>query len=775
MGQRHYMVLAILSAVAAGAATTQQGAAAAATASDTAPSGLEEVVVTSRRIQESAQSAPLSVTALSAADLAARGVQSIVDVAPSTPNVTIEQNTGDFGKSVLAFIRGVGQSDFLPAFEPGVGFYIDDVYQGTLFGALLDLTDIDRVEVLRGPQGTLFGKSNEGGAVRIVSPKAKGDDSGYVEVGYGSYQRQLFKGSYDVSLVPDKLFLRIGGGSNSYNGYMSTYDFACARPSLAGSLPRTSVPTLGGDCRTGTLGADSVQVARGDLRWLVQDGLEVSLVADITDDHGEPAAEKLIAVDPTNPTLAGYNTGFGIPFDTRFITSNPYSSYSTYNNPTTGQTLPRVSDVLSWGTSGTLDWDIGDGVHLKNILAYRQYRGEFTEIWGNAPIHINDNYFKPYHRQYSEELQLSGTLLQNRLDWTAGAYFYGAYTELNDFIDIAAANFAFYGVDPVEDRDRSGFLHGVYHVTDKLDLELGTRYTDESKTYTFNRYLPQPAPFLTLPGFENNPSATAHTSRVDYRASIKYQWTPALMTYLQFATGFKGGGINPRPSAIDEVRPFAAETVKSYELGIKSQWLDNRLRVNLDGYFSDYRNLQLTIPENLNGVPGNVVSNAGRVYISGLEGEFQAEPLPRLMLNASFGYMHYDIRDLGAAAGVAGGPAYGDTAPYVPDWKVNFGAQYGWELNGAGRLTPRLDWTWQSKTFNDVSNAPIAAQGGYGLLNAHLTYDSPERKWQAALEVKNATNRQYYVNEYYLYAAFGVLEGLPGMPRTYLVSLRRSF
>jgi iron complex outermembrane receptor protein len=755
------------------AAESSQGGP-AVTDSGNSASGLEEIVVTARRVEENIQSAPLSITALSAADLQARGIQSIVDVAPSTPNVTIEQNTGDFGKSVLAYIRGVGQSDFLPAFEPGVGFYIDDVYQGTLFGALLDLTDIDRVEVLRGPQGTLFGKSNEGGAVRIMSPKARGDDSGYLEAGYGSYDRQLYKGSFDISLVPQTLFLRVSGGSNSYNGYMADYDFACTNPSQAGSLPRQAIPSLKGNCQIGTLGGDSVQVGRVNLRWLPQDGLEVNLNGDLTNDHGEPAAEKLIAVDPTNPTLAGYKTGFGIPFDGRFITGSPYSSYVTYTNPQTGQSLPRVSNVLSWGTNLTVDWDMAAGVHLKNIAAYRQYTGEFTEIWGNAPIHINDNYFAPYHRQYSEELQLSGTLLQ-KLDWTAGGYLYGAHTELNDYVDIAAAGFAFYGIDPVADSDRSGFLHGVYHFTDKLDLELGTRYTSESKTYTFNRYLPQPAPALTLPGFEDNPTENAHTNRFDYRASIKYQWTPELMTYVQFSTGFKGGGINPRPSTIAEVQPFAAETVRSYEVGVKTQWLDNRLRANLDGYFSDYLNLQLTIPEDLGGVPGNLVSNAGRVYISGVEGEFQAEPMRQLVFNASFGYMHYDIRELGAAAGVAGGPAYGDTAPYVPDWKVNIGAQYAVRMDTAGELTPRLDFTWQSKTFNDVSNAVIAEQGGYGLLNARLTYDSPGRKWQAALEVKNATNREYYVNEYYLYAAFGVLEGLPGMPRTFLGSLRRSF
>src|ERR1039457_229982 len=170
---------------------------------------LEEVTVTARRVSENLQRTPVSITAITSEDIDNRGVTSIGDLASEAPNVTLEQNTAGFGKSAIAFIRGVGQYDYLPAFEPGVGFYVDDVYQGTLFGSLVNLTDIGRVEVLRGPQGTLFGKDNEGGAVRFFSPQPTGDNSGSVEAGYGSYNRQQVKGSFDVALVPDQLFLRV--------------------------------------------------------------------------------------------------------------------------------------------------------------------------------------------------------------------------------------------------------------------------------------------------------------------------------------------------------------------------------------------------------------------------------------------------------------------------------------------------------------------------------------------------------------------------------------
>jgi len=276
---------------------------------------LAEITVTARRTAENLQQTPVSITAITAETLEARGDTSIGDLSQSAPNVTLEQNTAGFGKSALAYIRGVGQSDILPAFEPGVGFYVDDVYQGTLFGSLTDLTDVSRVEILRGPQGTLFGKDNEGGAVRFFSPVPTGDGTGYVEAGYGSFDRQEFKGAFDIALVPDKLFLRVSGGSNSYHGYVHLVDFVCAHPALSGTLPRTSPANQSGSCDNGTLGGDDAKAARATLRWLPTDSLDIKLSADVLDDKGEPGAETLLAANPAIATfgpLAG-----GVPWDSR--------------------------------------------------------------------------------------------------------------------------------------------------------------------------------------------------------------------------------------------------------------------------------------------------------------------------------------------------------------------------------------------------------------------------------------------------------------------------
>jgi len=208
-----------------------QAAQSAAANANAAP----EIVVTARFRAESTQNTPISITALSGKTLETRGIQSVEGIARSAPNVTLEKNSAGYGKSVIAYIRGVGQSDFLPSFEPGVGIYIDNVYLGTAFGSLFDFSDISQVEILRGPQGTLFGKNNEGGAVQVSTRKAVGDGSGYVEVGLGNFNRKSVKAAFDMSIVPDKVFLRVSGGFNKIDGYVDTIDFTCANPTLAGS------------------------------------------------------------------------------------------------------------------------------------------------------------------------------------------------------------------------------------------------------------------------------------------------------------------------------------------------------------------------------------------------------------------------------------------------------------------------------------------------------------------------------------------------------------
>jgi len=794
------------------AAAGSAGAAepAAQTESET-ESQLQTVTVTARYRSENLQETPIAITALNAEGLAARGFNNVVDVTKVAPNVTLQQSGSNGGKAAVAYIRGVGQSDFTLAFEPGVGFYLDDVYFGTIFGAMFDLGDIDRVEVLRGPQGTLFGKNNEGGAVRLFSTQPKGDDSGYLEAGYGTYNRYMVKGAYDFSIIPDKLALRVSGGMNRIDGYVRRYDFVCLHPALSGNLPQV---TIHPDCKTGTEGGDEVQTVRANLRWTPNDDVEVLFSADSLRDRGEATPTKTLAVVSNSGPLADYNanvllnpaSGFytGVPIDSRFVTDSPYTTYATFKDLSTGISFNPVNNVDAWGLGNTVQWKLPGGLQLKNVLGYRAYSGDFVYDGSGAPLstvlYANPDFT---HHQFSEELNVSGALANNALEWVAGAYYYDGYSKQGngpvlltsaEIIPPGAVPFCgptdgcfglnFITNDPVTVKNKSAFIHAEYHFTSALTAELGVRYSDESKTYTFSRILLPTNPtdilftpafdpdFPNLAGFANRPSATSSTNRWDPKVALQYNWTPDVMTYVQYATGFKGGGINPHPVFADQAVPFKAEELRSYEVGAKTQWLDNRVRLNAAAFTSNYKDLQITV---IGPAGADIVQNAGHIRISGLEGEVEAEPVPQLLLNGSFGFLNYRTIDLGSAAGVAGGPTEHTRPPYIPKWKFNVGVQYGIGFAGGSVLTPRIDYTYQTDVFNDPSNDPLALQPAYGLLDARLTWDSPQRQWQAAVLLQNALDKVYYINKYDNSGSFGVVDGQPGLPRTVFVSFKRKF
>jgi iron complex outermembrane receptor protein len=780
--------------------------------------GLSEVIVTARFKSESLQASPIAITAVSSEQIEARGYVNIADVSHAAPNVNIEQAGTGFGKSAFVSIRGVGQNDFKYTFEPGVGFYIDDVYFGTVFGSVFELTDIDRVEILRGPQGTLFGKNTEGGAVRLFTKKPTGDGSGYLEAGLGSFSRERFRGAYDAALIPDKLFVRLSAGSNRSDGYMDVIDFACANPSLAGKLK--PVTYLNG-CKIGTYGGDNVHVARLAVRYLATDTLELNLSADLTDDHGEEPATKMIALAlPPNPngtpgkpgtqisnalalySLAATIPQYGIPLDSRFLTNSSFKTYGTYNDPIAGVSAPNASTLYSWGVAGTIDWDTPLGVHARSISAYRQYHGNFAEDTSGAPISGNlpINYLR--HRQFSEELQISGHALGDALDWTTGAYYLDT-RDFNSGIVDNASNVGGRGIlfltgDPATSKDESVFAHVNYKITSALGLELGARYSHETRSYTFYRYEPNLVGLVPAGLFPTNlgnylagfapplPTGRVSISRVDPKIGLSYQWTPEVMTYAQYSTGYKSGGFNPRPLTRTQVTEFDPEKVNAYEVGLKSEWFERRLRANVAGFVSNYSKLQLPVAtvDPGTGFPAFLTQSVGSARIKGIELELETRPVRGLDIDASVGYLHYRTLNLGAAAydpvKNPAGPTLDNVPALTPTWKGNLGVQYAFELGALGTLTPRMDYVYQSKVFNDPQNELISMQPGYAVMNARLTWDAQEASglkggWQVSVFVSNVADKRYYVTERNQLSTYDELDGQPGRPREFLVTVRKSF
>jgi iron complex outermembrane receptor protein len=739
---------------------------------------LDEVVVTARYKSESLQRAPLSVTALSGADIENRGYSNISQVAASAPNVNLEPAPGGFGKSVFASIRGVGQNDFKFTLEPGVGFYVDDVYFATVFGSIFTLGDINRVEILRGPQGTLFGKNTEGGAIRIFNEKPQDDDAGYAEVGYGSYNRESVRAAMNFTLIPGQLFARVSGGSLRSDGYQTIVDFACANPGLAGNIKATTY----GDCNVGKLGGDDVYDYRAALRWLPTDKLEINLSGDLTDDKGPGPADTIVAINPNATFLKSYNPSvaiptFGIPYDTRFLPPNPYTTYVTFKDPVDGINIPSDNTLYSWGFNGTVDWDNPWGFHVKSITGLRGEHGEFSQSYGGAPIPVTDLWTTLQHHQFSEELQLSGVSFDNALDWTVGGYYFNGTNHQGGIGDLIVISLVQVPDDPSTDKNKSVFAHTEYHFTDKFSTEVGLRYSDEDKTYEYYRLLLRQ--YQTIPAGDFLFPITAKSlsySRVDPKVGFQYQWTPDLMSYIQWSTGYKAGGFNTRPVSAAQATTFKPETLTAYEIGLKSEWLEHRLRANTALFYSQYKDLQLQA----NGVDSNgdlavLTENVGRANIKGAELEIQAEPVRGLTGDFSIGYLDYKNTDLGSAAGVSGGPTLSSVPPLTPKWKGSLGVQYAIPEGQYGTFMPRLDYTYQSLVYNDAPNTAIGSQAGYGVLNGRLIWTSMKGAWTATFAVNNVTDKFYYIDKYANYSTYGTVEGQPSMPRTFDFTLKRTF
>jgi iron complex outermembrane receptor protein len=653
------------------------GAALAQSASDK-DSILEEVIVTAQHRQQNLQETPLAVSVVDAASIKQRNVVQLADIAKSVPNATFDTDSGS-GKTAQIFIRGIGQFDYQYVVEPGVGVYVDDVYHSTQFGTQFDLLDLERVEVLRGPQGTLFGKNSIGGAVRLISTKPQGDGSAMLELTAGNLDRHEIRGMFDVPLIDKTLLLRVAAQWREKDGYVDQFDFACVQPDLGGivnpgapELPTPQRPP--GDCKLGSFGNERVKSARAALRWIPSNVVTVDLVGDRTDDDSNAAAQTIIGVntdasDPFNP-LGGFNANvaipiYGIPYDQRFLTGNFYRTYANLQNLvhvgpgpnfpeaaiTAVTSAPNSNTLRAYGFAGTVTWNITSALQLTSITGYRDYTGTFSDDVDASPLNQTFQQNDLDHHQFSEEIRLHGSSFTARLDWTAGLFYFDAFNRNRGPVILSAVTWFAPSLDFTQDdtsnaTNKAAFLDATWHVNDRLNLTAGIRYTREDKDYTFRHLSFVPGVPDLIPPTRTDVSY----SRNNPRAVIDYRWAPSLMIYASYATGFRAGGFNGRPFNPTQVVAFEPETLDSYEVGIKSEWLDRRLRINVAAFSGDYEDIQVTIATvDPTGQSYFAPVNLGRARITGGEIELEAEPIAGLTLAVSYGRNRFDVTELGAA------------------------------------------------------------------------------------------------------------------------------
>ena len=760
---------------------------------ETAQSGNQDIVVTAQFREQRLQDTPIAITAVNAAMLEARSQTDISQVAAQAPSVTLKPQGAAFGPSLGANIRGVGQFDFNPALEPGVGVYVDDVYYATLTGSVFDLLDLERVEVLRGPQGTLAGKNSIGGAIKLYSKKPTGDASGSISATYGIRDRIDLRASADFAIT-DRLFARLSGVSKKQDGYVKRLDFGCVNPPGSALNPTVGgiTPTkTGGNCVVARDGEVDYQALRGMLRY-VGERVELNVIGDYTIDDRNVAAGVLTYANNQLASVRGNATA--VPYDSRFVCGR-YCNYGSYFSPAgswQGAVAPGFPLVETrgdgrtrfegWGVSGQADIDLTDDLQFQSISAYRAYTLKFSNDDDLSPLAIGNGSGDLTFWSFSQELRLNGSFADNAIEWTVGGFYMDQRSVYATFQDLryAAIPLQFAGNDPVNADTKAGFVHVTWNVTDRLSATGGLRYTKEHKDYTYARLNADGTvnPFL---GAINGVTGEYNGNRWDYRANLQYRWSDQLMTYAQVSTGFKGGGINPRPFNPAQVQPFGPEKLTSYELGFKSDFWDRRIRFNLAAFHSDYKGIQLALlscPQFGGPGPCALPQNAGDARIRGFEAELNLAPVEGLLIDAGLSLVDFKYKEINPSAGGAGnptGPQLDDVPPYTPKWKWSMGIQY--EIpTGFGSITPRFDASYQSTVYSGSSNTNLELIPDYVVANGRITWRNEDNDWEVSGEVTNLFDKYYYLTAFDLTGAgAGLANKQPGRPREWALTVKKKF
>jgi iron complex outermembrane recepter protein len=807
---------------------------------------LGEVVVTAQFKEQKLQDTPIAITAVSAEMIEQHSAMSLSDVTATAPGITFRQQSAAFGNAVTAAIRGFGQGDFNPAYEPGVGLYIDDVYYPRLTGANFDLMDVDRIEILRGPQGTLLGKNSEGGAIRFMTRRPMGEDAGYVVATYGSRDRVNLRGSADFKIA-DGWSARVSGTYADQRGYVDVIDYGCQNPS-------SGIPAVGGGtkCDLYSLGDVGYRAMRGILRYNPSSTVDVMLTADYTHDAHYNGAEVLVYGSNANPNILAQNGGAGIPLDSRFVCgqwcnygvmSQPAASFTAgLIPPLQGMPMPAtggspLNTYTGYGSSLNIDLGIADGVKLTSITGYRKFTNNFTVDTDLAPTNIGIGMNETHDNFWSEELRLS-VKFNDQFNATIGGYYsdeYSNYYSLQDIRYVALYlppppagpgilpifPLQFIQNDPITTKSKAAFATAAWQATDALAVTGGLRYTKDSKNYTYYRYnldgrtinaFLDPVGSVygigyngpdTLDAFGGGTvaalsgnSPTYSGSHTDWRVSVDYRFNPAVMVYATAATGYKAGGVGPRPFNAAQAQPFNAETLTSYEFGVKSDLMDRKLRLNAAAFYIDFKDAQLTLlscPQFGGPGPCALPQNAGNAHVYGGELELAAVPVEGLRIDLSASYLHWAWQCVNPeVVGLAQGPCSSDpsvidilssTPPGMAKETVFGGIQYEIKMPNGSTLTPRVEANYQGALGGGVvaptAGSPSALYGqvpSYTVGNLRLTWLNAKRDLDVAVEVTNFTDKYYFLTKFDLTGAgSGTITGSPARPREWAVTIKKKF
>ncbi|MGI9322617.1 MAG: TonB-dependent receptor [Pseudomonadales bacterium] len=722
--------------------------AAAQTASQTdGAMTIEEVVVTARRTAENLQSVPASISAFSGSALEEARIEDVGELQGMVPNLSL--HVGDASNAVI-YIRGVGQIDALAFSDPGVGVYVDDVYLGRAQGSFLDVMEVDRIEVLRGPQGTLYGRNTIGGAVKYVSAKPGDTLEAKVDVSVGDYNKQDIKASVGGPLT-DILKAKLSIAQLTRDGYTENrYD------------------------RRGDGDRDTF-AWRGLLLLEPTDSLSFQLTIDGSD--ANPSRSRTPAKETSCCTLT---TAPMVPADV-----DPFSLDVSFNT---------VERTQSDGVSLSAEYAFSDSTALKYIVAKREleYNGEL-DLDGTRHRTF-DTFFNLEQEQTSHELQL--TIETDGLTTVLGYYRFDE--ESTSFDGIIGPSLPFlpaFGLDVFVfsglnlNISEGDALYGnvTYGFSEQLSASFGARYSQEEKLFERiveffpSSILPADPEAITQQtlaiggGTRTTNLNVPKTNDLDndwnnlsLKASLNYQHTDDVMYYVSVAEGFKSGGFNGRSNNEFEADPYDEENLLAYEVGFKSRFADDRVQLNGAFFHNDYEDFQVQIftvnPDT--GAFVGVFRNAGMATTYGLELELQSLLGENFSISGGLGYLKSEYDEfIDTDVDVA------DSRKLVnaPEWDISVGLEWHWPISG-GSFTLATDLNYRSKTYLSVSSSEVLAQGSYTLVNANMRWATDDDKWLFILSGKNLTDEIYRNHGFDLAAIPGVELGYYGAPRTYALS-----
>ncbi|TNE62092.1 MAG: TonB-dependent receptor [Alphaproteobacteria bacterium] len=710
MKSRRTLCAALLTSVAATSLLTTVPVLAA---DDEDSVGLEEIQVTARRRTESLQDVPIAVTAFSADKLALTGASDLTDIAQVAPSVTIEPSRAT-NSTLTAFIRGVGQQDPLAGFEQGVALYVDDVYIARPQGALLDIYDIERIEVLRGPQGTLYGRNAVGGAIKYVTKRLSDEPEFSLKLSYGTYNQidAVAKGSVPLS---DKV--RVGATVASLN-----------RDGFGKNL------TTGEDQYN-----KQILAARASIELMPSESLFIRVAADYTDDDSNAVAG--------HRPYPGRVSGDPVLDDVYDTTAG--ATLSTANSDIHGN-----NEVHSKGLYGSVEYEASESLTLKSITAYRE---DYTESVIDFDSLAVDDFDAPViydNSQFSQEFQA----LFNSGKWhgVAGFYYLDASAS-NDFdVVLGQLGVTAYTGGTVDTKAWSAFADITYDMNDNLSLSVGGRYTNDKRSADIFRgtYLGKGSPFLgndaaillaTTSDFENDRTFKDFSPRF----AVDYKLSDDAKVYASYSRGFKAGSFDPRGANFSspEVEDgFDAETLDSFELGLKSTWMEGRARTNIALFYSDYKDMQipgsLPIDSDNDGVNDGfvgTVTNAGKARIKGIEFEGLFLLTEQLTLQTTFNVLDADIVEwILNDVNVADQRAVQNT----PEFMSYVGLTYAIPMS-SGTLSLNGNWSHKGSVVQFETPVPEIDQKAYDLANASIVWTAEDNKWSLGLHGKNLFDTRY--------------------------------